>query len=214
MAKPLSPDELIRAFDKWNVKHRQHPGWRTHRRDPGHGAWGPVHGIGLHHTGDDAPDSADAKTLWNGRSDLPGPLCTWGQTDEGVAILMSGGRSNHFGGGDPNVLDAVISEDYHEFPPQTHFHEGSPGAADGNTHFYGQETMYSGSHKMSRPAYVNTVKAFAAVCDAHHWSAKSAIGHKEWSDDKPDPGQLNMKRFRDDLQDCLDAGPGNWPPAS
>lgn len=206
MSQPLTPDEIVRAFRKWHVRYEQHKGWRTHRRDPSHGDWGPVNGLVLHHTGDDAPDDADENVLWFGRSGLPGPLCTWAMRDDGVAVLIGGGRANHAGLGAQNVLDAVIREDYTYYPPK-------PGAetVDGNTRFYAQETMYSGGHPMSLAAYRNTVLAFAAICDAHNWSAKSCIGHKEWTKRKWDPGHLSMRKFRNDVQACLDAGPGNWP---
>lgn len=210
MSMPMTADELVAAFDKWGVKYKELPGWRTHNR-AGHGAWGPVYGIGLHHTGDDLSDELDQKVLWEGRAGLPGPLCTWGQRDDGVAVLIGCGRSNHFGGGDPRVLQEVIHESYDRYPSPSRYHEGSPGATDGNTHFYGQETMYSGGHPMSIEAYRNTLLAFAAVCDFHGWTAKSAIGHKEWSNWKPDPGNLDMAKFRKDLQATLDNGPGHQP---
>lgn len=212
MAQPMTPEQVLAQFKKWGVPVRERQGWRTHNRNSV-GDWGPVYGVGLHHTGDDAPDTADVKVLWNGRSDLPGPLCHWGMTDEGVAVMIGWGRTNHFGGGDPKVLNAVINESYDKYPPATHEHQGSSGSVDGNPHFYGQETMYSGSHAMTKAAYKSTVLAFAAVCDFHKWTAKSAIGHKEWSDWKVDPGFLDMAKLRGDVQAALNAGPGNWPVA-
>jgi hypothetical protein len=82
---------------------------------------------------------------------------------------------------------------------------------DGNSHLYGQETMYSGGHPMSILAYRSTVRAHAAVDDFHKWSSKSNIGHREWTSRKVDPGNLSMPKFRKDVQACLAAGPGNWP---
>ena len=43
-------------------------------------------------------------------------------------------RANHAGGGDPAVLAAVASEDYGDYPPATHYHQGESGAVDGNRH--------------------------------------------------------------------------------
>ena len=205
MAIPLTAEQITRAFDKWHVPYIELPGWRTHNRNSA-GAWGPVHGLGLHHTGDDAPDIIDQRLLWNGRPDLPGPLCNWGMRDDGVVVLMSAGRANHFGAGSRRTLEHVINQDYGD-------RELQPGvdSIDGNSRFYGQETMYSGGHPMTLKAYRNTVLAFAAICDAHGWSAKSAIGHREWSKRKVDPGSLNMAKFRKDVQAALDARPGNWP---
>lgn len=205
MSTPMTPAQIESAFNKWHVKFVRQGDWARHRRDPGHGAWGPVNGIGLHHTGDDSPDSASASMLWRGRSDLPGPLCNWGMRDDGVAVLIGGGRANHFGSGSSRTLKAVISESYGDY-----LHPGGDDT-DGNSRFYGQETMYSGGHPMTLAAYRSTVRAFAAICDFHGWSAKSCIGHKEWTRRKVDPGSLDMARFRRDVQACLDAGPGNWP---
>lgn len=206
MAEPLTPAGIIKAFKKWDVRFIERQGWASHRRDPGHGSWGPVNGLMLHHTGDDLPDDIDERVLWAGRPDLPGPLATWGQRDDGFAVMLGGGRANHAGKGDAGVMNAVIQESYGKFPPKP-----VSDSIDGNARFYAQETMYSGGHPMSLKAYRNTVRAFAAICDAHGWSAKSAIGHKEWTRRKIDPGNLSMYKFRKDVQACLDAGPGNWP---
>lgn len=205
MATPMTAAQIEKAFTKWRVPWERQGDWAHRRRDPAHGPWGPVNGIGLHHTGDDAPDDADVRVLTVGRSDLPGPLCTWGMRDEGKAVLIGGGRSNHFGSGSARTLNHVINEDY----------TGTltPGAdgVDGNRHFYGQETMYSGGHPMTIAAYRSTVRAMAAICDFHKWSSKSVIGHKEWTRRKVDPGSLDMAKFRHDVQACINAGPGMWP---
>lgn len=205
MSTPATPGQIEQAFRKWGVPTVRQGDWANRRRDPAHGAWGPVHGIGLHHTGDDSPDSADVRVLTVGRSDLPGPLCNWGMRDDGTAVLIGGGRANHFGSGSSKTLQQVLGESYGDYL--------FPGAddTDGNRYFYGQETMYSGGHPMTLAAYRSTVRAFAALCDFHGWSAKSCIGHKEWTRRKVDPGSLDMARFRRDVQACLNAGPGNWP---
>lgn len=209
MAKPMSPDQLVSQLKKWDVPFREHPGWRTHRRDPGHGPWNNVHGILIHHTGDDAPDSADERLLWDGRSDLPGPLCNWGMRDDGTLVLISAGRANHAGMGGANVFDALVNESYGQYPPTA-----GADTVDGNSNLYGQETMYSGTHRMTDAQYNSTLKAFAAVCEFHGWSAKSVIGHKEWTRRKPDPAHMDMAQLRSDLAKVLKAGPGNHPTTS
>jgi hypothetical protein len=166
---------------------------------------GPMYGCGIHHTGDDAPDIADRKVIVNGRPDLPGPLATSGLRDDGVIEMVTTGRANHFGGGDPDVLRAVMAQSYGDYPPHTDKHQGEPGAVDGNDHFYGLETYYSGRHSMTDRQYASAVGWSAAICDFHGWSAKSVIAHKEWSDYKSDPGYVDMKIFRRDVQRMLDA---------
>lgn len=215
MAVPMTPDQLIRQLRKWDVPFREIEGWRHHNRERETGLrFGPVYGCMTHHTGDDAPDDVDRRVVRNGRNDLPGPLAQFGLTDQGVVELIGWGRANHAGGGDPDVLRAVINESYGSYPPHPDKHQGEPGAADGNDHFYGCEAYYSGARPMTTRAYRSLVKLWAAVCDFHGWKAKSVIGHKEWSDWKVDPGYLDTKVMRRDIQAALDTGaiPDDAPP--
>jgi hypothetical protein len=210
----MTANQLRAALRKWKVpfveETRDGIAWYNHNRNS-RGAWGPVNGVVIHHTGDDAPDTADLRVLWYGRTDLGGPLCLFALDDKGTQHLVGLGRTNHAGGGDPAVLKSVIGESYEKYPPATREHQGSTGAVDGNAKFYGQETMYSGLHGMTSAAYVTTVLTAAAICDFHNWSAKSVIGHREWSDWKVDPGSLDMAALRADIDAALEAGPGNWP---
>lgn len=204
MATPMTAQQFLQLLQAWKLPYRERPGWSLHTRtDPAAGRfWGPVYGAGLHHTGDDAPDSADEKVLSAGRPDLEGPLCHWGMADDGTLVLIGWQRVNHFGRGDGDVLDAVRAENYGQYPPRPNY-----DSVDGNRHFYGQETMYSGRKRMTPAAYLSTVGVMAAVCTFHGWSAKSVIGHKEWTDRKIDPGSLDMADFRADVQRAIDAGP-------
>lgn len=202
MSTPMSSEQFVRQLQKWGVPFVETDGWRTRNRNS-MGAWGPVHGLLLHHTGDDAPDTADERVLIEGRSDLPGPLCHWGMRDDGTAVLIGWGRANHAGVGAANVRDVLLTEGYGAYPPAP-----GPDSVDGNALLYGQETCYSGLHVMTEQAYRSTVRAFAAVCDHHGWSAKSCIGHKEWTGRKVDPGHLDMASFRRDVDALLEAGPG------
>lgn len=198
MSTPMTSDQIVAQFKKWGVKYTGHQGWSTHNR-AGHGAWGPMHGILLHHTGSDGGQAGMEAMLYGGRSDLPGPLCHWGMRVDGTAVLMGWGRANHAGIGSSRTRDHIIKGDYSgDITP-------GPDDVDGNAYLYGQETEYSGSHTMDPRAYANTVKAFAAVCDFHGWSAKSCIGHKEHTSRKTDPGHLDMAQFRSDVQAALDA---------
>jgi N-acetylmuramoyl-L-alanine amidase len=207
MATPMTAAQTVKQLKKWGIATKEVPGWEHHNR-AGHGDWGPVNGFMIHHTGDDAADSADLNVIHDGRADLPGPLAQFGCDDDGTIWLVGHGRANHAGGGDPQVLSEVIAESYGDRPSAPHFHEGSPGATDGNVHFYGVETFYSGKKKMTREAYKAVVTLSAAICDFHDWTARSVIGHKEWSDDKVDPGHVDMKVFRQDVAAALAAGPG------
>lgn len=220
MSKAMTADQLLAQLRRWHIPFVEHsgpgwndhgPGWRTHNR-AGHGPYGDMHGIVVHHTGSDNPDPGELATLWNGRPGLPGPLVQAGNDDNGTLHLVGWGRCNHAGGGDPDVLKHVLAEDYGDYPPAPRFHEGSPGACDGNAVFYGLENMYSGGHVMTPAQYRTAVLYCAAISEWHHWGPKSTIGHKEWSDQKPDPAHVDMRLFRQDVAAALKAGPGNWPP--
>lgn len=206
MAEPMTPDELVAALTRWRVPFRRTDGWRTRNRNHA-GPWGPMHGLVVHHTADDALDAADLRLVTRGRRDLPGPLAQFGCDDEGTVWLVGWGRANHAGGGDPGVLRAVIGESYGDYPPRPREHEGSPGSTDGNRSFYGVETFYSGAEPPTAAARRSLVLLSAAICDHHGWSAKSVIGHKEWSDQKTDPGHVDMKVFRSTVAQQLRHGP-------
>lgn len=203
MSKAMTARQFRTQLDRWGVRYCEHDGWETHHRP---GEWGDMHGVLLHHTGDDAPDSADYRVLRNGHGSLPGPLCQWGMRDDGVVDLVGWGRANHAGRGSGLIKRALIAENYGDYPPRP-----GPDDTDGNTFLYGQETMYSGRQAPTAAAYAATVLVFAAVCAFHKWSAKSCIGHKEWTARKPDPGKLDMAEFRRDVQAALDAGPPGHP---
>jgi hypothetical protein len=110
------------------------------------------------------------------------------------------GRANHAGTGDSSVLNAVINETV----PMDRELRPSKNDVDGNSRFYGFEVMYSGGHPMDARAYMATVKACVIICRMHGWSARSIIGHREWTNTKPDPGNCPMDKFRRDVQAMLD----------
>lgn len=205
---PMTPAQWRSQLEKFGVPFREIGDFSSPAsgRDDETGLqFGPVYGLVIHHTGSDAPDSNNRDLINRGRSDLPGPLAHSGLNDDGVIDLITWKRANHAGGGDPQVLEAVKRENYGDYPPPTDKHEGEAGAVDGNDALYGLEAYYSGSRDMTKAAYKSAVGWAAAICDFHGWSAKSGIGHKEWSDWKIDPGHIDMKVFRQDVQRLLDA---------
>lgn len=212
MADPMTPATLVRILKGEGITVATHAGWTDHERDDETGKpFGPVHGVMIHHTA--GLNVADY--IWSGSAALPGPLAHGYIAKTGVITLMSAGRANHAGGGDPDVLRAVTAESYVSKPPAPKYHEGSPGAADGNDAFYGFECENKGDGKDPWPdvQYKAMVRAAAAICRYYQWSAKSAIGHLEWSDQKKDPAGFGMVTFRTDLAACLRAKPGTWPTA-
>jgi hypothetical protein len=218
MATPMTAAQIVAQLKKWGIPYKEVKSWETHNRNA-KGAWGGMNGFIWHHTGADVK-SADAasyagSTLYNGLSDLPGPLCHFGLAPDGTVYLVGWGRANHAGGGDPVVLNHVINEDYSGQLKPT---RGNANGTDGNAHFYGVEIMYSGSHAMTDAQYKTALKLSAAILDFHGWTEKSVIGHGEWSNDKWDPGYgsgkiMDMTKVRGAVADTLKAGPKGATPS-
>ncbi|MFF2777866.1 peptidoglycan-binding protein [Streptomyces sp. NPDC058052] len=213
MATPLSADRLLAALRAEGVTVVEHPGWRTHDRNHA-GAWGPVAGVMIHHTVSSGTTSSVALCS-DGYQGLPGPLCHGVIAKDGTVHLVSAGRANHAGGGDPSVLRAVVTEAYGDRPPVPRAHQGSPGAVDGNSRFYGFECVNLGNGTDPWPAaQLDAIeRVSAALCRAHGWGAKSVIGHLEWSDWKSDPKGFGMPGLRDRVQKRLGSAPAGGPPA-
>lgn len=196
MATPLSADALVSALRAEGVTVVEHDGWRTHNR-AGHGAWGPVNGVIIHHTVTSGTTTS-VSMCFNGRSDLPGPLCHGVIAKDGTVHLVGNGRANHAGSGDGDVLRAVIAESSSLPAP-------NQNDTDGNVHFYGFECVNLGDGKDPWPDVQldAMVRASAALCRAHGWSARSVIGHKEWTNTKIDPKGFAMADFRGRVADRL-----------
>ncbi|MEU2504257.1 peptidoglycan-binding protein [Streptomyces sp. NPDC007863] len=213
MATPLSADRLLAALRAEGVTVVEHPGWRGHHRNRA-GAWGPVAGVMIHHTVSTGT-AHSVEMCFDGYDSLPGPLCHGVIAKDGTVHLVSDGRANHAGGGDPSVLRAVVTEAYGDRPPAPREHQGSAGAVDGNSRFYGFECVNLGNGRDPWPAaQLDAVeRVSAALCRAHGWGARSVIGHLEWSDWKSDPKGFAMPVMRDRVQKRLGAAPAPRPTA-
>lgn len=212
MATPLSADRLVAALRDEGVTVVEYKSWRTHNRNH-MGAWGPVHGVMIHHTVTSGTD-ASVELCYAGRSDLPGPLCHGVIAKNGTVYLVGNGRANHAGSGDPDVLRAVIAEA--PLPPD------NENTLDGNARFYGFECVNRGDGKDPWPPeqVEAIVRAAAAICRAHDWGRcgdTSVIGHLEWrtdkSDPKPSPGgdDVRMATLRQRVAERL-THPADWSP--
>lgn len=212
MATPMTASQIKSQLKKWGVKYSEYKSWSTHNRNHV-GNWGPVNGFMVHHTGSDGKDQREL--LYSGISGLPGPLCHFGLAQDGTVHLIGWGRANHAGAGDPDVLNAVVNENYGANPPVD-----NESSVDGNARFYGVEIWYSGSHAMSTAQYAALRKLAAAICDFHGWSEKSVIGHGEWgSPGKWDPGissgkMMNMANVRADIKETLGGKPSAPAPTT
>jgi hypothetical protein len=207
MAVPLTASHLLAALEDEGCRVVEVPGWRTRNRN-GIGAWGPVHGTMTHHTVTSG-SAATVRILRDGYAALPGPLCLGGITKDGTVHLIGYGRTNHAGGGDPRVLARVISEDYGDRPPKPTV--GNRHGVDGNARFYGFECENLGDGEDPWPdVQLEAIeRANAALLRAHGWTAKSAIGHLEWSSDKIDPRGFSMVTMRARIAERL-THPAGW----
>ncbi|MFJ4637625.1 N-acetylmuramoyl-L-alanine amidase [Streptomyces hygroscopicus] len=202
MATPLTATAILTVLKAEGLTVHEHSGWKTHNRDGATGkAFGPVHGVLIHHTaGHD-----DREICYKGRSDLPGPLChSWlGKT---AGLWMIGhGRANHAGLVDMDVIQALIAE-------KSPLPRDDQVNMDGNDCLYGLEIENLGNGKDPYPAaqYRQAVLWAAALCRAHGWSEKSVAGHKEVQPGKIDPS-FDMDVFRADVKKQLAAKPGGTP---
>lgn len=215
MAFPMTPDQFVNALRAEGCRVVTVGQYRTHNRNH-KGPWGPVHGTMLHHTA--GGEDGAVSFCYNGTTALPGPLCQGVITKDGTVHVISTGRSNHAGGGDPNVLAAVKDERYGDSPPATHQHQGTAGAIDGNQYFYGFECVNFGNGRDPWPAVQieAMVRASAAISRFYQWTEKSTIAHREWSDYKPDPagpGMPSMPVLRERIKERL-AHPASWNPGT
>ncbi|MGW2090403.1 N-acetylmuramoyl-L-alanine amidase [Streptomyces sp. NPDC001880] len=209
MATPLSVAAVLAALRAEGVRVVEVGNWRTHNRNS-KGSWGPLNGSIVHHTVTKGTAST-VRIVRDGYADLPGPLCHGMIAKDGQVHMVGWGRTNHAGGGDPKVLARVVAEDYVDRPPKPT--RGNSNGADGNAHFYGWECQNLGDGKDPWPAaqYDAIVRVQAALCRAHDWSAKSVIGHCEWSSDKVDPRGFTMTALRADVAERL-KHPASWNP--
>ncbi|WTA44147.1 N-acetylmuramoyl-L-alanine amidase [Streptomyces sp. NBC_00842] len=209
MATPLSAAAVLAALKAEGVRVVEVGNWRTHNRNS-KGAWGPVNGSIVHHSVTRGTASTVALCR-DGHSALPGPLCHGVIAKDGRVHMVGWGRTNHAGGGDPAVLARVIAEDYGDRPPKPT--RGNSNGVDGNARFYGWEAENLGDGKDPWPAvqYQAIVRVQAALCRAHGWTAKSVIGHLEWSADKVDPRGFTMAQLRADVAERL-KHPASWSP--
>lgn len=207
MAEPLSAAEVLAALKKEGVRVVEVGDWRHHNRDS-KGPWGPVNGVMVHHTVTSGTKPS-VDICRNGYPSLPGPLCHGVIAKDGVVHLVGWGRANHAGGGDDAVLQRVVEERYGDRPPAPR--KGNADGVDGNRHFYGFECINLGDGKDEWPdAQLDAIERVgAAICREHGWTAKSVIGHLEWSADKIDPKGFGMPGMRDRIAERLQH-PAGW----
>jgi hypothetical protein len=212
MAKPLTTANLLAALTAWSIPFVKEPDYTTRSNQSG---WGSVEGFMVHHTGDDAPDSADLKIVRDGRAGLSGPLCNFGLADSGKVHLVAMGAANHAGGGDARVLRAMIAKE--PLPASRYSHAQLGDYVDaiiGNPRFAGVECFYYAVDTPSQRAMMPRLAAAWIWAmnkqNGTTWGAERVIAHKEWQRGKIDPrlfGDDSMNKMRAEVAAYLKAGP-------
>ncbi|MFF1321429.1 N-acetylmuramoyl-L-alanine amidase [Streptomyces chartreusis] len=177
--------------------------WETHNRNHV-GAWGPVHGVMIHHTVTKGTANT-VKICRDGYTALPGPLCHGVIAKDGRVHLVGYGRANHAGLGDDDVLRAVANE--------TVLPADNEANTDGNRAFYGFECENLGDGQDPWPAeqLLAIEKVSAAICRHHGWTERSVIGHLEWQPGKVDPRGFTMASMRERIAKRLGVKPQTTP---
>ncbi|RPK76604.1 N-acetylmuramoyl-L-alanine amidase [Streptomyces sp. ADI97-07] len=188
MAAPLTAGKFLSALLDEGLDVVEVGSWRTHNRNT-RGAWGPVHGVMVHHTVTKGT-STTVRIVRDGYAGLPGPLCHGMIAKDGRVHLVGYGRANHAGLGDPAVLSAVVAE--RALPADT------TASTDGNRYFYGFECENLGDGKDPWPeAQLDAIaRVAAALCRAHGWSSASVIRHLDWQPGKVDPRGIDWVAMR------------------
>ncbi|MFF4057154.1 N-acetylmuramoyl-L-alanine amidase [Streptomyces sp. NPDC001668] len=195
MASPMSADRFLAVLRAEGATVVEVGDWEHHNRNHV-GAWGPVHGVMIHHTVTKG-SAATVELCRKGYTGLPGPLCHGVITKDGTVHLVGYGRANHAGLGDDDVLRAVIAEKALPLDNEAN--------TDGNRHFYGFECENLGDGEDPWPAAQLTAieQVSAAVCRRHGWTERSVIGHLEWQPGKVDPRGFTMGWLRGRIRERL-----------
>ncbi|MEU9485701.1 N-acetylmuramoyl-L-alanine amidase [Streptomyces decoyicus] len=148
-----------------------------------------MNGVMIHHIVTSDTENA-VKISYDGRPDLPDPLCHGVIGRGGLVCMVGNGRTNHAGRGDGDVLRAVIDE--RPLP------RGNERNTDGNARVYGFvcESLGDGVHPWPEEQLEAIEKAAAAICRTYGWHAGSVTGRLEWQPGKIDPKGFTMDSMR------------------
>lgn len=176
---PVWLADVLYAYEP-NIRVRELPNWRN----IGHGDFGPIWGVMVHHTGN-ARETAES--IQRGRPDLKGPLSNLHIAPDGTVSVVAAGICWHAGAG--------------SYP-------GVP-TNNGNRVLIGIEAAWPSNTRLTPatqtsepwpPAQLAAMRdACAAICLRLGVTSDRVIAHKEYAgaaQGKWDPGNLNMRDFR------------------
>lgn len=188
------PVVLLKAGQKVS----EYPGWRTR----GHGMFGRMQGIILHHTvgpGQRKGNMPSLETLVHGRKDPPlaGPLCNCGMGYDGTWYVVAGGIAYHAGSGHRAGIDSGNANTLGvEIENTGYGPQGSvpPGAVREDFTDKQMDAIHHGS---------------AAFLKFYKLTPRALFAHKEWTKRKIDPHDMDMNAVRSHVGKIMD---GAAPP--
>lgn len=192
---PIWLAEVLRAYDAPPLKVAELRNWQQY----GHGDFGDIWGIMVHHTGSAA---ADAWSIRNGRPDLKGPLSQLHIAQDGTVTVVAAGVSWHAGAGS-----------YPGLPTN-----GANYRTIGIECAWPRDTSITLATQTREPwpdAQIIAMRdTCAAILNKLGYGSDRVIAHKEWAgraQGKWDPGNLNMGWFRGEV---AKAQRGQFKPAA
>lgn len=171
---PVWLPEVLRAEGLEVV---EYPGWR----DRGHGDFGEITHVVVHHTGNNPPGNNPGYIANHPSLGLCSQLHL---SRSGVYTVCGAGIAYHAGVGD---------------------YPGLP-RNNANQVTIGIEAENNGTEGWSRAQYDAYVRGVAAILRRLGKGAGNVIGHKEWAgaaQGKWDPGGMDMNKFRADVQKVI-----------
>lgn len=208
----MTASELLKAYKRWGLTTfevtRNGVSWRDHHRPQ---SYGDMHGQVAHHTGPYSNENGMIAMLFDGRPDLPGPLCTNCILPNGHVGMIGDGRANHAGSGAANVYSALVRDVPAPAP--------GPDTIDFNAHTYGDEVLNPGDDVTPYPdvQVEALIRVHAARAEFHNWKGTSTIRHAGLTRRKIDTlgksasGQeLTQDFLQAEVQRALDLGPDKY----
>jgi hypothetical protein len=158
------------------------PDWQSY----GHGDYGPIWGVMVHHTGN---ARADAMSIRNGRPDLEGPLSNLHIAQDGTVTIVAAGVCWHAGAGS-----------YPGIPT-----DGGNQVLIGIECAWPRDTSITAAtqtrERWPDAEIISMRDTVAAILTKLGVGSDRVIGHKEYNfvDKKWDPGNLDMNWFRGEV---------------
>ena len=186
---PLWLADVLEAWDgsPTKLKVSELPDWQQY----GHGDFGPIWGVMVHHTGSAA---ADAMSIRNGRPDLQGPLSQLHIAQDGTVTVVAAGVAWHAGAGSypgipTNYGNQVLIGIECAWPRDTSI------------------TPATQTRERWPDAQIIAMRdTVAAILTKLGYGSDRVIGHKEWagkSQGKWDPGGIDMNWFRSEVAKAM-----------